>query len=237
MAKLLINQGSAKVLALLVPVSLDDKVDVLSTDPNIIMELAGRTAYRSYDRITKESAKGFVDKLANTLKHLSVIEHSAVTIKFSKVSRGFTHEIVRHRISKQMLSDSSLSITQESTRYVDCRELELVVPPHREHNLDKIMSFANDLEKFYRELRNNGWRAEDARQFLPIGVASEIVITTNFRDWLNICSLRTGKEAHWEMRLVFCNHVIPIFKKIAPVLFDKFEIVYDKDNIPYCVEA
>lgn len=41
-----------------------------------IIELAGRTCYKSFDKITVDSAKQFVHKLLRVYKHESVIEHS-----------------------------------------------------------------------------------------------------------------------------------------------------------------
>lgn len=46
------------------------------------IELAGRTCYRSHDKITEDSAKNFVYMLYNK-KHLSVLEHGTVYLKIS----------------------------------------------------------------------------------------------------------------------------------------------------------
>ena len=46
------------------------------------VELAGRTSYLSYDKITENSAKKFVDMLIKS-KHTSVLEHCAVYLKDS----------------------------------------------------------------------------------------------------------------------------------------------------------
>ena len=59
-----------------------------------IIELAGRTCYKSDDLITPDSAKKFVEKIA-ARNHESVIEHFAVTVRFV-CNRGFTHVMVRH---------------------------------------------------------------------------------------------------------------------------------------------
>lgn len=44
------------------------------------IELCGRTAYKSEDKITEDSAKPFVDRMIKS-KHLSVLEHSTVYLK------------------------------------------------------------------------------------------------------------------------------------------------------------
>lgn len=75
-------------------------------EPFNLIELAGRTCYKSEDLITSGSARKFVDMIVGR-GHLSVIEHVSVTVRFIS-NRGFTHELVRHRLA---------SYSQESTRY------------------------------------------------------------------------------------------------------------------------
>ena len=70
------------------------------------IEKYGRTAYKSEDKITVDSAQKFVKMLINR-GHDSVLEHEKVTVR-AVCDRGVSHEIVRHRIA---------SYTQESTRY------------------------------------------------------------------------------------------------------------------------
>ena len=70
------------------------------------LEIAGRTCYKSEDKITPESAKKFVATLIKSGHH-SVIEHNSFSVRFI-VDRGVSHEIVRHRLA---------SFSQESTRY------------------------------------------------------------------------------------------------------------------------
>lgn len=71
-----------------------------------LIELAGRTCYKSESKITEDSAEKFV---RNILKrgHEAVIEHGSVTVRFT-CDRGVSHEIVRHRLA---------SYCQESTCY------------------------------------------------------------------------------------------------------------------------
>jgi len=89
------------------------------SDPLHMIEIAGRTCYKSEDEITADSAKKFV---AGILKrgHESVIEHSNITVKII-CDRGVTHEIVRHRL---------VAYSQESTRYCNYKGgVTFVIPP------------------------------------------------------------------------------------------------------------
>ncbi|MGH6689758.1 MAG: FAD-dependent thymidylate synthase, partial [Gammaproteobacteria bacterium] len=85
-----------------------------------LIELAGRLCYRSFapglnPNVTKVR-EGNAAYMANLLKqqHYSVLEHVHVTYAFLNVSRVFTHELVRHRLS---------NFSQESLRYVRLDEL------------------------------------------------------------------------------------------------------------------
>jgi len=230
--KILKNQGSFQIFT---PQSQLDNIL-----PNI--EASGRTCYRSEDKITPDSSVKFVRSILRSGHH-SVIEHENISVLFLNISRGFTHELVRHRLA---------SYSQESTRYVDYTKkgvydldgihLEIIVPPHRDENEkilledDRLMSFvdmAADIEKFYKALRQAGWAPEDARQILPIGIRSQIVITTNLRQWRHIFSLRTEKHAHWEIRSVLCQ-LLDEFQLRIPVIFDDFFLAgEDKNGVPY----
>ena len=165
-------------------------------------------------------------------------------VKFFNISRGFTHEQVRHRLT---------AISQESTRYVDYAkkgqgpdlekfQLKCVVPAHQDENKKVILEDGQqismkemfmEIEKFYRGLRQAGWVPQDARQILPIGTKSEIVISANFREWRHIFEMRTSKHAHWEIRKVM-GDLLEEIKTIVPIIFDDFlEAGIDKNNLRY----
>jgi len=208
------------------------------------IEIAGRTCYQSEkDKITKKTAEKFFRMLLRK-GHESVLEHSSMTVKFINVSRGFTHELVRHRLA---------SFSQESTRYVDYAkkgkgvdidrfEIQFVMPPHRNKYQEILLEdgrtiipedMAVEFEKYYRGLRKAGWAPEDARQFLPIGIKAEIVITANFREWRHIFAMRTPRSAHWEIRGVM-GELLKEVRKIVPVIFDDFvEEGVDSKGVSY----
>ena len=89
---------------------IEPKVELINppaySDLLSLIELAGRTCYKSESKITGDSAEKFV---RNILKrgHEAVIEHGSVSVRFT-CDRGVSHEIVRHRMA---------SYCQESTRY------------------------------------------------------------------------------------------------------------------------
>ena len=128
------------------------------------IEIAGRTCYKSEDRITDDSAKLFVKKLIER-GHEAMIECApSIVVKFI-CNRGFTHELVRHRIC---------SYAQESTRYCNYskdkhnNEITFIRPPfllvENQKNLKyRIWSDAmKDSEVHYLDLITNGCSPQEA---------------------------------------------------------------------------
>ena len=64
---------------------IKSKFEILEQQPGIdgiykMIELAGRTCYRSEDKITKSSAKGFVDRMIKS-GHGAMLEHGTVYLR------------------------------------------------------------------------------------------------------------------------------------------------------------
>lgn len=67
---------------------IESKVEVIEQQPGLEgvykqIELAGRTCYKSEDKITEDSAKGFVDRMINS-KHGAMLEHGTVYLSVPK---------------------------------------------------------------------------------------------------------------------------------------------------------
>ena len=67
---------------------IESKVEVIEQLPGLDgiykqIELAGRTCYRSEDKITEDSAKGFVDRMIKS-KHGAMLEHGTVYLSVPK---------------------------------------------------------------------------------------------------------------------------------------------------------
>ena len=73
--------------------------EILTHTPDLerVIEMAGRTCYKSEDKITEDSASEFIERIKN-FKHESVLEHGSITVRFV-VDRGVSHELVRHRLA------------------------------------------------------------------------------------------------------------------------------------------
>ena len=185
------------------------------------IELAGRTAYKSEDKITNDSAKDFV-KMILKRGHISVIEHQSVSVRFI-CDRGVSHEIVRHRLA---------SYTQESTRYCNYTkgkfgsEITVIEPCFWSQDDEKYKVWKQAIEQIesaYNKLVELGATTQEARSILPNSLKTEIVVTMNLREWRHFFTMRTSAAAHPQMREVSIP-LLKEFQKQIPIIFDDFEL-------------
>lgn len=215
------------------------------------IERAGRTCYKSEDKITEDSAEKFIRMILKR-GHESVIEHEKVSVKVV-CDRGVSHEIVRHRIA---------SYSQESTRYCDYNngDVAFVIPPWCKFLPGKAYSCCTDdaslntlieiddpelfwlysiqqAENNYKKLREMGWKPEEARSVLPNSLKTEIVMTMNLREWRHFFKLRTASVAHPQMREIaipllweFKHRLPAIFEDLCPLHSEHFYLPVNERN-------
>lgn len=194
------------------------------------LEFAGRTCYKSYDRIGADTCKKFV---ANIIKrgHLSVMEHESIQVKLI-IDRGVLAELTRHRIG--------VAYSVESSRYCNYEkdDIEFIDPSIGKYeDLDKEQSL-NDTsdnkfygsrkdihikayqraEEYYKELIRLGASPQEARQVLPMALKTEMVMTANLREWRHIFELRCSDAAHPHCKDIF-NKILKTFKEKYPTIF------------------
>lgn len=194
--------------------------EILTATPDLekTIELAGRTCYKSEDKITEDSASAFVAKI-RSINHESVLEHGSITVRFI-VDRGVSHELVRHRIA---------SFSQESTRYANYsrdkfdNEITVISPRGGFPNIapeswGAWYSACDQAERSYLEMLKYGAKPQEARSVLPNSLKTEVVMTANPREWRHVFKLRCAEAAHPQMREV----MIPLRNKFAerwPAIF------------------
>jgi thymidylate synthase (FAD) len=130
-------------------------------------------------------------------------------------------------------------VVHNSTRY--CRygdNCTFIIPPWfydelKEGEYKEVTSFPGSIsepaahwvvsmfnsESAYSQLLTCGQSPQQARAVLPNSLKTEIVMTTNVREWRHILNLRTGKNAHPQMILLM-KEVLDKFKQTFPILFD-----------------
>lgn len=183
------------------------------------IEIAGRTCYKSEDKITDDSAAKFVRGLIKG-GHEAMLEHSQLSVRFV-VDRGVSHELVRHRIA---------SFAQESTRYCNYSkdkfngELTFIKPCFWDEECELFWNWRNAMlsaERAYLSLIANDAKPEEARTVLPNSLKTEVVMTANYREWRNFFKLRAARytgPAHPQMEEI----AVPLLRELnskIPVVF------------------
>ena len=142
------------------------------------IEEAGRTCYKSEDKITEGSAQKFIAMIVKS-GHASVIEHGNITAKVI-CDRGVTHELVRHRLC---------AYSQESTRYCNYakekfgNEITVIQPPELTKNQLEVWKAAMvEVETRYLEMLAHGASPQIARSVLPNSLKTEITQPTKTKD-------------------------------------------------------
>jgi len=175
------------------------------------LELCGRTAYKSEDRITQGTAKRFIKGIIKS-GHGSVLEHANITVKFI-CDRGVTHELVRHRLA---------AYTQESTRYCNYSKMgvQVIEPPCNTQAGLLIWSEAMcAAERYYKDMIMIGEKPEIARSVLPTAVKTEIMSTMNVRQWRHVIDLRIQPDCHVQI-IELMKMLLHEFQTKLPTLFE-----------------
>ena len=198
------------------------------------IERAGRTCYKSEDKISEESASRFVRTIMKSGHH-SVIEHASLSVRFV-CDRGVTHELVRHRLA---------SYSQESTRYCNYskdkfdNQITIIKPDWVSYPCGEYHDYVFDergvdtadfhfinscisAEQAYLKCLELGWKPQQARGILPNALKTEIVTTANIREWRWIFTKRCAPDAHPQIREV----MVPLLAELKEKLPEFFEDLF-----------
>jgi thymidylate synthase (FAD) len=190
------------------------------------IEAAGRTCYKSEDKITDDSAAKFVKMIIKS-GHESVIEHASATVRFI-CDRGVTHELVRHRLA---------AYSQESTRYCNYAkdrfgdEITVIKPVFWAEGSVEYELWRKSMqaaEEAYMKLVRGGARPEEARSVLPNSLKTEIVMTANLREWRHVFKLRCASRAHPQIREIMLPLLDEMHRRI-PAVFDDIHERFAED--------
>lgn len=182
-----------------------------------------------YDNICDEKKRKLIQHVILS-GHLSTIEHISFTFAISDISRSICQQLTRHRIA---------SYSMQSQRYCNVYQMNVNVPDSIKKNkedYDEYIDIVNRAKKFYFEKTTrsiNPIPFEDARDILPLGIESNIVVTMNCRSLLNFFSERLCKTAQKDIRKLASK----MLKKCQKVLPEVFENINAKCyQLGYCPE-
>lgn len=141
-----------------------------------------------------------------------------ITVKWT-CDRGISHEFVRHRV---------FSFAMESTRYCNYskdkfgNELTFIIPtwyaedPKNDKECCMNSEFeltCEECEKSYLRVLSWGGKPQEARQYLPFSLKTELIMTGFESDWKHFFSLRSPKAG--------ATGVHPDAAYLADMLYDK----------------
>lgn len=201
-----------------------------------------RTCYKSEAMRTADRDEALVKRLIES-KHEAMLEFVDVTVKFT-TSIGITREIIRHRMASfanestrycnyskdkfngelTFIIPSWLDIPEgdwqlDSYWDVDSNKTKLQLPVEEGTAASSWLSAMEHAETAYRILTNKGWKAEQAREVLPMCTKSEICMKANLREWRHFFKLRCHHTAHPDIRVLALDLLKQMHERI-PIVFD-----------------
>lgn len=117
-------------------------------DPYKMIELAGRTCYKSENNITEDSAKEFVDRMIK-LEHGAILEHGTIYLTIAKTAMNIGDPIfyIRNKYSKVNEDDYFYYITTNMRVIVENNrldDLQYQVEPTEHHEIRITAKFICD---------------------------------------------------------------------------------------------
>lgn len=201
-----------------------------ASDGERLAAFAGKNCYQSFHNPGNKTTAEYLENIKKQ-GHGSVIEHANYSLLFEGVSRSLTHELVRHR--------AGFAYSQLSQRYVDESDVGFVVPvamlgnPEMEaayeaacaYALDKYVELVDQLLEQYGDIENKTEcrkkAREAAREVLPNGTETKIVVTGNARAWRHFFVMRASLGADAQIRRAALA-AFDVLVAEAPAFFDDF---------------
>jgi thymidylate synthase (FAD) len=218
-----------------------------ATEPEEIVEAAGRICYMSFG--ASQSPRTNNEYIQNLIRmgHDSVLEHVSWTLLITGVSRAFTHQLVRHRVG--------FAFSQLSQQYHDEKDASFVMPPGLESIPEAAENWNNAIKAAKRAYENimsclqqsessvvTGWTKKETlramrsagRSVLPNATETKIIVTANARALRHLLKTRGSIPGDIEMRQVSTT-LLQVLKEEAPSLFFDFQIQTFEDGFPAVV--
>lgn len=122
------------------------------------IEIAGRTCYKSEDKITEDSAKDFVYKMM-TSKHNAMLAHGTVYFKIPISHRILVEYFIHDQFSKVVYTDDCAYVTTNYRVITENNldfELEFLCSPTEYHEQRFTFRIISDRAILNEAVRNNG---------------------------------------------------------------------------------
>ena len=138
-----------------------------------MIELTGRTCYRSEDKITEDSAKGFVDRMIKS-QHYAMLEHGTVYLRIP-IYAATSYKIDEYKDNPY--SKTQINLNGESCYYITTNmrvlvehdwldDLKYLCEPTEYHEKRICVRYTSDIH-FYKDITRHrvfSWAIESTRQ-------------------------------------------------------------------------
>lgn len=163
---------------------------------------------RKFESMANEEISKELKYMSNTLPSSWEFIHFSFLIE--DVSRAFTHQLVRTRTA---------GYAQQAMRILEMDAWTYSKGPtitgNGEYLYDQTMTY---IDHAYKEIIKAGAAVEDARGVLPTNIHTNICMTINMRNWINVIRKRTSQRVQREYRDVAAAMVIEV-EKVYPWIY------------------
>lgn len=226
------------------------KIPPGGTPAERLIAFGGKGCYDSFGeggRSIAEHIQSLVDS-----DHFSVLEHANFSVYITGISRGLSHELVRHR---------HFSYSQRSTRYTEESGAAIVLDPTYAELYGRltlanmgagqlqmpmqeaaiinhfILYCSQQLEAYNQQVKwlmewnprhlkgkdLRKWARGKARQLLPHALETRILVTGNIRSWREFVEKRANPAAEEEIRRLTAM-VFDVIVPLAPIAWRDFTL-------------
>lgn len=217
-----------------------------ATNAEETVELAGRLCYMSFgDLQSNRNTSEYIQNLI-VQGHESVLEHVNWSFIITGVSRGFTHQLVRHRVgfafsqlSQQYFNESNALMVEPTivNKHSNISEKWNQITNQTKEAYVEILQLLENLENGdnklsiteKKEIKRLKYTA--ARSVLPNATETKIFITANARALRHFLDVRGAIPGDEEMRIVSAE-ILRLVSEDTKSLFSDFYISYLSDNTP-----
>lgn len=205
------------------------KTDKIS-DGDAISELGGRVCYCSFKSYLCSGGKFLKRAILNN--HGSIFEHANYTFGVARCSRGYTHQMVRHR--------AGFAYSQESTHYIKYSKATMRACVDKyairdgglrrwENGISSILDNYEILCSSIGSKNTQHFTTGAARQLLPQAIESKLIFTANIRALRHFIEERCNRNNTLEIRLI-AKKIFQIMVKEAPWSMYGIQLFTDVDN-------
>lgn len=213
-------------------------------DGQALIEFAGRACYQSFDKPNPKT-RANKDYLAHIIEsgHFSVLEHANATFYLTGVTRTLTHELIRHRhLSYSELSQRFVNMDKAALVYPPAIQ-EIITGVKKDLNtpgaktdsyeFTRAASIESDITRLDLEIRRvyeklvtalmdigleRKQAREAARAVMQNMTETRMVVTGNYRAWIEVIKKRNSPHADAEIQL-FAQAVLGHLTTLAPNVF------------------